>query len=113
MLLKRLGVANVHPILPNAPPYIGRSRIVKEPLEDPITKIRANRISATAPPPHVHREVLPRERRRVLEVGNHPNPPVEVLGVYEMVSPSAHSRNPFVVRWMIPDVRYARVAVFA
>src|SRR5215211_8937307 len=104
MLLERLGVANVHPILPNAPPYIGRTRIVKEPIEDLMAKILADRISAATVAPHVHREVFPRERRRVLEVGNNPNLSAKVLGVYEMVSPSAYSRNPFVVRWMIPDV---------
>ena len=113
MFLERLGVADVHPVLPNAPPYIGRTRIVKEPIKDPIAKILADRISAATIAPHVHREVFPRERRRVLEVGKNPNLSAEVLGVYEVVSTPAYPRNPFVVRWMIPEVLYARVAVFA
>src|SRR5215217_9203198 len=113
MLLERLGVANVHPVLPNAPPYIGRTRIVKEPIKDPIAKILADRISAATVVPHVHREVFPRERRRVLEVGNNPNLSAEVLSIDEVVSTPAYPRNPFVVRWMIPEVLYARVAVFA
>src|SRR5215217_7276608 len=113
MLLERLGVADVHPVLPNAPPYIGRTRIVKEPIIDPMAKILADRISAATIAPHVHREVFPRERRRVLEVGNNPNLSAEVLGVHELVSAPAYPRNPFVVRWIVPEVLYARVAVFA
>jgi len=113
MLLERLGIANVHPVLPNAPPYIGRTRIVKEPIKDPMAKIFADRISAATVAPHVHREVFPWERRRVLEVGNNPNFSAEVLGVHEVVSTPAYPRNPFVVRWMIPEELYARVAVFA
>src|SRR5215211_4056829 len=96
MLLERLGVADVHPVLPNAPPYIGRTRIVKEPIKDPMAKILVDRVSAATIAPHVHREVFPRERRRVLEVGKNPNLSAEVLGVHEVVSTPAYSRNPFV-----------------
>ena len=87
--------------------------MVKEPIIDPMAKILADRISAATVAPHVHREVFPRERRRVLEVGNNPNLSAEVLSIDEVVSTPAYPRNPFVVRWMIPEVLYARVAVFA
>jgi hypothetical protein len=113
MLLERLRVAAVHPVLPNAPPHLGRTRIVKELIEDPMAKILADRVSAAAIAPHVHREVFSRERRRVLDVSNNPNLSAEVLGVHEAVSSPTHPRDPFVVRRMIPEVLYARVAVFA
>ena len=87
--------------------------MVKEPIIHPMAKILADRISAATIAPHVHREVFPRERRRVLEVGNNPNLSAEVLGVHEVVSTHVYPRHPFVVRWMIPDVLCARVADFA
>jgi hypothetical protein len=107
VLLEGLGVAHVHPVLPNAPPYIRRARIVEEPIEDPMAKILADRVSAATIAPRVHREVFPRERWRVLEVGDDPNLFAEVLGVDEAMGTPAYTRNPFVVRWMIPIVLYA------